>query len=339
MIDVDLLKRENIIGMIDEFEREPFMFTGALPDQSGVGQMFGWDIMAVARDIAGLQGRHSQARPRALTPIGHQNVTLGRSFLSKKLDGSIFMDLREPGSDARQTAAENQVALDLKELTADIDRVNEFLVARALQGQIDTTLDGLALTIDYQIPAATNIFTIGGAPAVNIPVNWNDQSADIVDDIRRMKRAIQRGTGRKATMAWASSEVIAAMTKNDTIKDFFRGTANAGQVLREGTLGRFAGLDWVEVDTVFEDAAGNLENFLPEDRIIVTPAPNAEWGFMRKGSDMVPRDDRSGLDEVVGRYGFSDLIVNPPSAVLFAGEVRLPVIRIPAALVIADVLA
>ncbi len=339
MIDVDLLKRENIIGVIDEFEREEMAFTGSgvLPVQSGPGQLFGWDILAIRRDIVGLQGRHSAAKPRRLTTIGHQDVTLGRSFLSRFLPGSIFMDLRGIGGDSRQVAAENQVVTELKEMDSDIDRTNEFLIARALQGSIVTTLDDQPLTINYGIPAATNIFTIGGAPAVNIPVTWDNAAADIVDDIRRMKRAIQRGSGRPAKQAWASSRTISAMTKNDTVKDFFRGTANAAQVLREGTLGRFMGLDWREVDTVFEDSAGVLQNFLPENRIIVTPAPNADWGFLREGSDIVPDDDRQGMSEVVGRYGYSHLGVNPAALTLFMGQVRLPVIRIPASLVIADV--
>jgi hypothetical protein len=340
VIDVDLLKRENIIGIIDEFEREEMAFSGSgvLPVQSGPGQLFGWDIMALRRDIAGLQGRHSQAQPRQLTAIGHQDVTLARSFLSRGLPGSVFMDLRDPGSDSRQSAAEDTVARELREMDSDIARVNEFLIAGALQGTIVTTIDGLPLSIDYQIPAATNVFTIGGAPAVNIPVTWEDPSADIVDDLRRMKRAIQRGSGRPAKQAWASSRTIAAMTKNDTVKDFFRGTANASQVLREGTLGRFMGLDWREVDTVFEDNVGALQEFLPEERIIVTPAPSADWGFMREGSDIVPADDRQSMEEVVGRYGYSNLEVNPALLQLFMGEIRLPVIRIPAALVIANII-
>ena len=338
MIELDILKQEAILGMIEEREREDMVFqsSGLLPEESGVGQTFGWDILGVDRDIANFSGRLSAATPRALKVIGHQAASLARSFFVTPIPGGIFMDLRGAGGDTRQKAAENQIALENEALAGVIDRQNEFMYARAIQDDLSITLDSgagatLSIDIDYGQPAACQ-FDAFGAGDDEIPVTWENPAADIATDVRRIKRAVKRQSGKTLTDAWVSERIMVAMCKNDTVKDWIRANPGASAaILQENVIVRAFGLNWHVIDETFVDGAGDTQYYLPETRAVFTPKPNRSWGFFRKGSDIIPSDDGRSMVEVIGRYGYADLAKDPASLKLFQGEVRLPIMRIPGA--------
>ncbi len=342
MIELDSLKSETIQGIIEDREREDLVFqsTGLLPEEKGVGQFFGWDIYGVERDIEKFSGRLSAATPRGLKVIGHQTATLARTFISKHLPGGIFMDLRGAGGDARQSAAEGQIALETTELARAIDRQNEFMYAKAIQDDLSLTLDsGVSVSVDYGMPAA-NKFVRSNDPNVGIPVSWENPAAKISQDVRRIKRAVKRSSGYTLTDAWVSPRIMAALCLNDDVKDWIR--ANPGvssAVLTEGMIVRAFGLNWHEIDETYLDGNDVVQYFLPEVRVVFTPKPRRDWGFWRTGSDIIPKDDRTGLQEVIGQYGYADIITNPGSLVMYQGLVRLPIIRIPGALARAEVTA
>jgi hypothetical protein len=340
MIELDSLKSETIQGIIEDREREDQVFQGSgiLPEDRGVGQTFGWDIYGIERDIEKFSSRLAAATPRGLKVIGHQTATLARTFLSKHLPGGIFMDLRGAGGDSRQSAAEGQIALETTDLSMAIDRQNEFMYAKALQDDLSITLEnGVAVSVSYGMPAA-NKFVRSADPDVGIPVSWEDPSAKISIDVRRIKRAVRRSSGYKLTDAWVSERIMAAMCLNDSVKDWIRANpAVASAILAEGVIVRAFGLNWHVVDETYLDGNDAVQYFLPENRVLFTPKPRRDWGYWRIGSDIKPKDDRSGLEEVVGRYGYSDIITNPGSIVLYQGEVRLPILRIPGATARADV--
>jgi hypothetical protein len=101
--------------------------------------------------------------------------------------------------------------------------------------------------------------------------------------------------------------------------------------LREGTLGRFLGMEWVAYDHTYL-VKGSPTRYIDDDTVVFVPAPDGDWGHFDVGSDVVPSDDKRSMQEVVGRYAYSNVGINPASMEIYAGEVRLPIIRIPSAL-------
>lgn len=335
MIDVELLRQEALIDMINEFQPGELRLSqsGILPRQEGAGRQFAWDILGIERDIPKLEGLHAPARPRKLQVIKQQSARLARSFKSVHVPASLLIDLRNPGSDQRQRVAEDTVGRELRALSMAIDRTNEFMIAGALQGSLTLDLDELSHTIDYGF-SASHILSIGSG----IPLAWDDQAANVVKDIRSFRTLIEEDSGFSAGTVWTSSEVIDALIRNDFVNSYFASTPAGVQALTEGQIGRFYGLNWVAYDGTYKDSNGDVQRYIPKNKLIVTPAPNDDWGFMRVGSDAVPTDDGMSAMERIGRYSYADVLKNPAAIALFAGEVRLPVIRIPDAVVVATVL-
>lgn len=334
MIDVELLKLESLIGMINDFRPGALRLTGSgiLPEQSGPGQSFNWDILGIQRDLDTFEGRMSPAGVRKLSVLKNQSAVLARTFKSTFVPGAVLIDLRNPGSESRQRIAEDTVGRELQQLSRLIDRQNEFMISQALQGSLAMTIDGVAHTVNYGFDPS-HVLTVGGG----IPASWALPGSDIVADITAMKIRIAEDSGFEAATVWTSSEVLQYLIKNDFVNSYFASSPAGVQALTEGTIGRFMGLNWVSYDGTYKDAAGVVKRFIPANKMIVTPGPDAEWGFFRKGSDVVPTDDGRNVQEVVGRYAFSKVESNPASIGLYAGEVRLPIIRIPGALVVATV--
>jgi hypothetical protein len=334
MIDVELLKLESLIGMINDFRPGDLRLSasGILPEQSGPGQSFNWDILGIQRDVDTFEGRMSPAGIRKLTVLKNQSAVLARTFKSTFVPGAVLIDLRNFGSESRQRIAEDTVGRELQSLSRLIDRQNEFMYSQALQGSLAMTIDGVPHTVNYGF-SGSHVLTVGGG----IPASWALPASDIVADIRNMKVRIAEDSGFQAATVWTSTEVIEYLIKNDFVNSYFASTPAGVQALTEGTIGRFMGLNWIAYDGTYKDAAGAVQRFIPKNKLIVTPGPDAEWGFFRKGSDAVPTDDGRDMQEVIGRYAYSDLSKNPASIGLYAGEVRLPIIRIPDALVVATV--
>lgn len=338
MIDVELLRWEALTGLIQSFKPENLQFTaaGILPRREGLGQTRTWDILGTDRDLDTFEGKMSPAGTRRLQVIGQRSASLARTFKSVYVPGAVLIDLRNPGTVSRQRVAQDIVGRETKAQGAVIDRQNEFMIARALQGSIAMTIDGIAHTVDYGFPAGHVIAAPGGAI---VPVAWSDAAADIIEDVRLMKRAVARDSGRMATRVYTSTQVITWLMKNDFIAQQIQGSPLALQTIVEGKLARFLALEWVAVDGTFTDSGGTVTNYVPENHLIMTPEPSEEWGYFDVGSDVIPTDDKKNIQEVVGRYEYSTINENPASIALYAGEVRLPIIRIPNALFNANVAA
>ena len=90
MIDNDLLRQEKLTGMIQEFKPEALEFknAGILPVEDVQGLVATWDVEKTPRDITGLVGDHSPAKPLGLNGIDQQTAKLGLIRLSKNLPAS-----------------------------------------------------------------------------------------------------------------------------------------------------------------------------------------------------------------------------------------------------------
>lgn len=333
MLDVDLLRIETLTDMINEFKvGDISTILGLLPRNEGVGQEVNWDILGAERDVDTFEGQRSPAGTRKLQVIGNRGAKLARTFKSTFVPGSVLMDLRNPGTESRQRVAEDTIARELRALSNLIDRQNAFMISQAIQGSIAMTIDGLQHTVDYGF-ASSHKPTVGAGVAIA----WSDPAADIVGDITGWKTMVAEDSGYQLDTVITSSEVIQSLIKNDFVGSFFASTPEGTQALREGKIGRFQGLNWVAYDQNYKPDGGSVTRYIDKRKVILLPAPDVEWGFFRVGSDVIPSDDKRSMQETIGRYAYSTLSENPASVALYAGEVRLPIIRVPNAIIAATV--
>jgi hypothetical protein len=334
MLDVEFLRYESVTGIINAFKLPDLKLkaSGILPEIGLTGQTKVWDVRGVPRDIGKFQGKHSPAGTKALSTLGQRSAILARTFLETPVQGSHLLALRTPGTDNREKLAQNAIASAQLEQRQQIDRQDEFMIAGALQGGFSINIDGLTTSIDYGF-AADHKPTVGSG----IPVTWDDEGADILEDLSSFKHLISEGSGRTAATVWCSSETIKRLMQNDTVKEYFASTQAGVDALVNGVITRFYGLNWIAYDDGYLNEAGNFTRYLPENKLIVVPSPDQEWGEMSVGTDVVPDEDDKGFSEKQGLYAFARGNYNPPSISMFAGKVRLPIIKLPGAIVAATV--
>jgi len=322
-MDNDLLKLEFFDGMIAERKTPASLLLTSrniLPVVEDVGQTVAWDIETAEMDVQGFQGLAASAGVRKLGKIKHRTASLARTFISKRIPGNALIDLRAPGSMTREALAEAKVARETNSLLSFLDRQDEYMRARALQGVIAMVIDGVAYDVDYGF--------LGGDHDITPAPRWSDTGADIETDIALAVKAIAQDSGRDAVYALCGSDVIAAIMKNDRVTEYFAKTAAGTAYMQTRSMGQFQGLEWLVDDQVYKPDGGSMTPFVDPKDVIIFPAPDADWGEFRVGSDAIPTDDRiSPPIEKVGRYVYANCQINPASIELFAGCVRLPIIR------------
>lgn len=338
-MDLDLLTYESLMGMINEFEAEELTLlnSGICPDESDLTQSFVWDILGIPRDVSKFQSKHSASDERKLVVIGQQSARPATTFLNKKLTASQWQDIRNPGSTTRQAAAARQIALDLKDLDDTIKRQDEFMIAGALQGQLDITVHDIPVSIDYGIPVA-NVFGLALGGDQQIAVDWSDPAAKIGDDVRRMMLAGSHSSGRTMRRAYASGKILEHIMASQEFQEKVGNTESGAQVFREGSIGRFRGLDWFRLDHSFLDGVTPTP-YWDENTVVLTPNPDRSWLSMLRGGQMIPTNDGRGLQEVLGKASWAGMLKDPPAIALFLRDVRIPAVKIPGALVKATVTA
>lgn len=337
MLDLDLLRRVPITRVINAFQVGdlPFKASGILPEEDVQGDVAKWDIRGISRDVGTFEGKHSPAGTRKLDVIGQQIATLARTFKSTLIQGSWLTGLRRVGSDDLQPLAEEQIARAALGLRQVIDRQDEFMIAQALQGTLAMTIDGIAHSIDYKIPASHQLSVGAG-----IPVAWSDPSANVMRDINSIKDLVAKDSGYSVATAFCSSKVIEYLISNEATLGFFGSTPAGVQALTEGRIGRFMGINWVAVDQRYIASDGvTATRYLDEKKVVFVPTPNTDWGSFGVGTDVVPEDGDAGMKEVRGLYAYTRGKHNPASVELFAGKVRIPMLRTPSAVVVAQVVA
>ena len=322
-MDNDLLKLELFDGMIAEYKPPASLLLTSrniLPVVEDVGQTVAWDIEKAELDVQGFETLGGSAGVRKTNVIGHRTATLARTFKSKRLPGAALIDLRAPGSMNREAIAEAKVARETRTMLEFFARQNEYMRARALQGSIALAFEGgLVSTVDYGF--------LGGDHDITPAPRWSDTGADIETDIALAVKAIAQDSGRDAVYALCGSDVIAAIMKNDRVTEYFAKTAAGTAYMQTRSMGQFQGLEWLVDDQVYKPAGGSNTPYVNPKDVIIFPAPDSEWGEFRVGSDVIPSDDRLSVIEKVGQYVYPNISINPASIELFAGIVRLPIIR------------
>lgn len=251
---------ENLV-LLNRMRRTPWPFPSAT-----------WDVIKGSRQVARPNVPNSEAH--IVNRLGWTQESASFIYLREKkvFSPTALHWLRTPGTLAGRNA-EAQVAREVADLNRRFDNFAELLLWRALSGRISLRYSDVVATVDYKLPASHRV-----APAVA----WKDATiVQIINDIRAWKRIIQQDGQVPAREAFATECTINAIfdsTTNAAVNGGGAITLAGGVMLsdrmkdeyyRTGMLQGFMGLTWNMIQTMYDDDAGNAQNFVPDDTMFL----------------------------------------------------------------------
>ena len=329
--EIDLLAREVLTEMIRDFETPAGLRLTQLglfgtPMNEGVDTVT-WDIKTVNRSLGDFEGLDSEATPVKLRTIAQQHATVIRDFKSKKIPGNRLINLRAPGSEAKMRIAEDFIAEELEDLFETIARRTEWLMSQAIQGEIAVNVDGIPITIDMQIQ-------VSHKPSA--PTSWESIGADIINDLKDYKELAEHDSGFPLDRCLISPRVSAAMFKNDQVNFTLAHTLAGEQQLRSGRVGEVWGIQFDEYNVTTKADAGSVIRNLDEKKAVFYSSRSG-WAKFLEAPEVVPAGEESMVEES-GLTSYAEITKNPTSGTIYAVHKRLPVIQVPDALVVAQVI-
>lgn len=184
----------------------------------------------------------------------------------KRLPGEALYSSVTPEERAAQMLGE-----DLRGLDEDITRREEAMCAEALfAGQVSVKGKGYDEVVSFWDANE------GDKPMTTVSTLWNAAGADILGDLRAIRRAVIQKSGITPTEIVCASDVIDAILANEKIADQLNvRRAELGQVkiedLPEGVTyyGTLGGLDIYGYDSWYVDAEGVEKPFVPAGLVLM----------------------------------------------------------------------
>ncbi len=193
-----------------------------------------------------------------------------------------------------------------------------------------------------------------------IDVGWENQGADIVQQLMRVNAAFKRKTGTRLELGIMNSSLWTFLVNNNNLQvnagianspfvEFFRRDGNANNSLPDTEFeARFAAMPWMRFiisDEIIETGAPGSTvdtNIIPDDHIWLGPDPAMarNKGFFEMLEYAQPTRDRAGSPLVPrrGMYAWvNDDEYDPPVTKLHSQDNALPVMYIPEATAFAKV--
>lgn len=344
MFEPTILKREALEKIINEVQTNdeqamPLVASGVLAKNATDQTNISYDIRKVKRDIGAFQGHGAPAGTRKLEIVGKNSFEFPHTFESKTIPGALLLNLRNPGSDRLQKIATDQVTREQVDNARHLNRQDEFMLAGALQGEINIKLRSGAQERAYKIDygfSADHKLAFGGEDLGNtcLQTAWSDEDAPILNDIDVFIQKVMEDSGYQIKRAYTSQEVLTMLVNAKQLKDYFVQTPAGQEFIRTGGITDIKGITWYPHNHVYDGGSG-LSRFIPKNRIIFTPNPDGNWGEWYEAGAVT--DGPNGPERTIGRYSFAKHQHNPPSAELFYGSSRGPCIYVPDAILLADV--
>jgi hypothetical protein len=336
MQEPEILRQESVTKMITDFRDPnlPLINSGFMAGQTVQGDTFQWDIKKRSGKVGPFNTRTGSATPRDLEVYGVKNAVMATTFAEKSIKATALRNLRNPGTEQLQRIAEDEVGRTTKANAFELDREDELMIAGCLQGTTTIKVQNgnklFSHVIDYGLAASHK----------PTPANWDNPATDISSTIQTYKTLIGEESGFDAMFAVTSPEVLAKLKLNTGLRDFWKGTNAGVQMLQTGRIEKLEGLTWIIDDKSYLDDDGvTLKRFIDTKKVVFYPAVDSEWYEFVKGSYVAPGETgQLPLKEVFGRFAWSKIDDNPPRIIQRYGEVRLPVLYVPNAIVAATVL-
>lgn len=187
-----------------------------------------------------------------------------------------------------------------------------------------------------QLPYPTN-------PIVTIP--WNNPTADIPDDIRKIKFAALQSTGYKPTIGMYGINLPSYMQVNSYCMEYLsRNDAMNAAFMSNNAIpqGFLDIMSWIPAwEGFWEDQNGNYQQIWGNDLVTFLPEPQKYWYEMIQGSMQVPKTidiltnveaAMANIELVYGKFIYAHLQQKPIRLTTVMGNTFLPTIKVPDAI-------
>lgn len=336
--------------------------------KTGVPNPFPAAFMSTTKKTIGDSGRYTQvtgtrrtarqvmygspALKRELKDIASKDVKLIHTFEEQSIPPLVLQNLRNYDNYEIQRMGMEEVARQVAEFKQLFENLRISALSQALSkgavyfdgsGNFLPTSSGAVVTVDFGVPA-NNLNQLNGI----IAASWALTTTDIPLQLRTLKKTAAQLTGYPLKYAFYGENVPSYLTQNDYVLDYLarNPTANA-EFINAGEVGQLFDLTWVPVYTsFFEDHNGSNQALFGADQVSFTPEVSPDWYEMMEGTYMVPSTldiqtdaaaSVASMKQVTGMFGYSAVTHNPPSICGYYGDTFLPIIKVPAAVFLADV--
>ena len=216
-------------------------------------------------------------------------------------------------------------------------------------GNLLASSSGAVVTVDFGVPAGNqDQLDVDGDGSI-IDASWATAGTDIVGQIMDLKKRMAKLNGYVPEIAMYGASVLEHLLSNTAIASLISGSSGMSEQAAAGAVPRgLLGLDWYPVASAFfEDNDGTAQSLFGDDTVVFAPRPSPDWWEVLQGTYVVPTTlgnvsaDGSGavsdLTQVNGMFSYAHVSSDPPSIKHVAGDTFLPVLKVPAAICIADV--
>ena len=345
-------------------------FYGAMENRTFTpSRVFGWDIFDMTRTIATAKAPMTEATVIRKKQIGTQYGALLRIHEKKMIFDEEIANLRPPGSPigTLDQRGEQWAVRQIKDMSLRHRNMLEWAMSKTLQGGFGLKVagefmyftelgtSGNAFDIDMNIPSShkTNAGGIIG--------NWDDPSADVIDQIMQLEAQAIKETGYPITCCWISRKTLGYLMKNVSLS-LIAGSANrvwsswpaesAKVEPANRSLGAygpvvfsaFPHLKFFTNDVVMNlgsssDPQGtdtsdgtNTSRLLPENMALFTPDPDGSWMTIYEGHEPVRETVVSQSEFARGfKTWVRPFVGSPPGREFYMLDNFLPVLPIPRA--------
>lgn len=271
-------------------DRAPYLGEELFPNEKKLGLKLDWlkgssglpiVLKASAFDVKAVP------RPR----IGFEKLSAQMPFFkeSKYIDEELRQQLNmiiETGNQAYIDTISNRIFADETELlegaAAQRERMRMMMLTT---GVISMKSNGQVYEYDYRIPEGHK---------KTVTKSWSDQTATIMDDIRKAQDIIREDTGVELTKAVTTSKVIGYMRNNTEIKKSIAILTDGQGFISDSKVVSYIkdelGITIAVYDKKYKDEDGNTQNYVPEDTFTLIPdgtLGNTWFGTTPEESDLL----------------------------------------------------
>ena len=331
---------------------------------------FAADIFDHSRLLA--HGRAPEAGPGTVKrkPAGQFRGTLMRLHEKMPIRDAEIWNYRPVGSPVGtlDSGGQKWLALQTRYLLQRNRNAREFCVNRMFRNGFSMKSEGDDLilgelsagdfNIDFQIPAG-NLTTVGGIFGSD---SWDTSTTDIVQQFLELGKLSERQSGLSPAVAWINSSAYSRMISNTKIAGFHgtarrvfdlqtkrqintipSGSRSSGYLVKFDTMPQ---IDFIVYDGVLEvgkyvdtQAANDSSLFIPDGKMIVTPAPSlGDWLDIAVGGEPV-RQHKADLSPSWkwGFYTWVEPMTQPSGRELIVVDKFMPYLSIPKAVYYIDI--
>jgi len=282
--EISLLQPTVLRGVVERFTApESLEMLSRVPQTANPFPTVQWEVIRGSRAIA---------RPNVPNSEAHIVPRLGRSqesaafvYLREKkvFEPTTLHWLRQAAnglSDLANTRAEEAVLREIADLNQRFDNFAEFMIWQALTGTLVLDYPDVQASVDYKFLASHK---------ASVAASWATATPQqIVNDIRSIKRLINRDGRVKAVDAYATEKTISYIFDSFTTKGIAAPDTQGGVLLSDrmkdsyfqtGVLPGFMGLTWKPQEAVYDASGaaytssptdpGQEEMFLSDDALII----------------------------------------------------------------------